>query len=665
MNLKEVIIKGLNSGHRLIPTNKNKQPIVSGWKGGVDIKEVEKLSSVHGIAIATGEKLELIDFDLKYDLSGDLYDRYCEEVKMYSEDLFEKMSIQTTVNEGFHWFYKCDEISDGNLKLARREATESEKERGDKVKVLIETRGVGGYVIIAPTEGYKFIQGDLKNVNTISKIDRDFLMSLARSYNTYRDNKKEFVTENVTLKTAFDDYDDKVTAEETIGLLKHHGWTEVLRSGNRVSMLRSGETKAKHSGYYELDKSRFSVFSTSTEFEPETRYKNSAVFCVLEHGGNWTSGAKALYELGYGVTAKVKVDSDGQEITDEELKKYLVDYKSIWGLNEDWYDGKLEVGMPTGMREVDKFFVYRKKALYTITAMNNVGKTTIVQYWQIYGSVKHGMKWLIFAAENSSEDYADTLLGFYLQENPKQVRINDVNRYNDGKNFIEKHFLFLNNCKSVDTALKLSKAFYMLDNDINLFIDPINSVQPTDNIETWDYPSAITASRNIINFRKQYCAVWISMHPTISKQREVGMPRTVDSELGVFANKADVSIVLHREKEEIDNNLTEMKIDKVRSKKFGCNITPKDHYIQMLWKQYWFDFSAPRFEANGTVTRIAYPNPLKNNYENIPVKDDMDIKDVVKEVLKPATLAEAFPSEPEGKVDDIDSWLNGDDDAPF
>lgn len=661
MNLKSKIISGLNQGLKLIPTNNKKQPIVRSWKNGVDVKEVQKLNYVEGIAIATGDDLECIDFDLKYDLEGGLYESYIEEVKSYSKDLYDSMVIQTTINKGFHWFYKCKDLEDGNSKLARREATEEEKSKGEKVKVLLETRGVGGYVLIHPSNGYSFIQGRISTVSYISKLDRDFLISLARSYNTYRDDRKEVIVNNATIKTAFDDYDEKVSSEDTIGLLTNNGWKEVRRSGDRVMLLRPGSSDAKHSGYYELDKERFSVFSTSTDFEPETRYKKSAVYCVLEHGGDFKLAAKSLYKLGYGVTVEVKTDVKIEEIKEDELENYAVPYSEIWGVVDDWYDGKIEIGLKTNMPRVDEFFRYRKKSLYTITAGTNIGKTTVTQFLQVLGSKLHGLKWLIFAAENSEDDYAETALSFYLNDNPKEVKKNDKKKHDEGRAFIEEHFIFLKDVRSVDKALQVAKAFYIKHNIYALFIDPINSVAPRENQDNWDYSEAITASRNIINFRKSYCSVWISQHPRIGKQREKGMPNTTDGEFGVFANKADISIVFDRDKGAVDANKTEMKIDKVRSKKLGCNITPDDHYIELYYQKYWFDLSAPVFNQNGTVTRQHYRNPLstksgsvkeisESEYINQKIEPIENIKDA---------FDEAVVSKPEVP------WTVDDDDVPF
>jgi hypothetical protein len=57
-------------------------------------------------------------------------------------------------------YYRCDVI-EGNQKLAQRPATAEEVKENpnEKVLVLIETRGEGGYVVAPPTDGYKLSAG--------------------------------------------------------------------------------------------------------------------------------------------------------------------------------------------------------------------------------------------------------------------------------------------------------------------------------------------------------------------------------------------------------------------------------------------------------------------------------------------------------------------------
>ncbi len=62
---------------------------------------------------------------------------------------------EVTPSGGIHLVYRVDGGVAGNAKLARRPATPSElaENPAEKIKVLIETRGEGGFVVIAPSGG--------------------------------------------------------------------------------------------------------------------------------------------------------------------------------------------------------------------------------------------------------------------------------------------------------------------------------------------------------------------------------------------------------------------------------------------------------------------------------------------------------------------------------
>jgi hypothetical protein len=122
------------------------------------INQIESYKS-KGIAVICGAVsggLEVIDFDLKNDLTGDLYQRYCA---LIPEDLLAKLHIVKTRSGGYHFYYRC-EVIEGNKKLAARPATEKELKDTPHQKqfVLIETRGQGGYVVAPPSEGYAIEQ---------------------------------------------------------------------------------------------------------------------------------------------------------------------------------------------------------------------------------------------------------------------------------------------------------------------------------------------------------------------------------------------------------------------------------------------------------------------------------------------------------------------------
>src|SRR6185437_15398588 len=112
--------------------------------------------------------------------------------------------LEDTPGDGVHWFYYCDPVKT-STKLARRyktaeEYTDSdwknvkEAERLGKppyrpIKTLIETKGEGGYAVVAPSFGnvhpsrlpYRILRGGIDTIARITSEERDALWGLAKT----------------------------------------------------------------------------------------------------------------------------------------------------------------------------------------------------------------------------------------------------------------------------------------------------------------------------------------------------------------------------------------------------------------------------------------------------------------------------------------------------
>ena len=177
-------------GISVIPVNEFKIPIGK-WKVSTErlIPPNEQYGfkqNYQGLGIICGAvsgNAEMIDIDCKYDLTGTLFEDYKNSIAEVDKELLKKLVIQKTLNAGYHFIYRCETI-EGNQKLASRPATEDEKKnKKEKFKVLIETRGEGGYFICAPSKGYEVIQGSFDNIPTITPEERNTLLNCARTFN--------------------------------------------------------------------------------------------------------------------------------------------------------------------------------------------------------------------------------------------------------------------------------------------------------------------------------------------------------------------------------------------------------------------------------------------------------------------------------------------------
>ena len=339
MSLRDTGLKYISYGLSVIPTKENKTPAIKSWKeyqSRIMTKtEINKeFNRSSGIAIicgaVSGNKeggLEVIDVDTKYDLTGTLWADLYKLLEDNLPEIISSLVIAQTKSGGYHIYYKCKEIK-GNLKLAQRTASAEElkKDKNDKVRVLVETRGEGGYVIAPDTKGYKFIKGSPDNIPLITPAQREKIIYISKSFNEIPEPVKLTtpVNNNNTFQGlgSFEDYNER---GDIIELLISHGWSVPRREGDRIHLRRAGDTKAETSGNFHTKLRLLYIFSTSTVFEAGRGYTPSSAYAVLECNGDLSKASKSLRELGYGSQrGKVKTLSS---VKTESIK--------VEGINKD------------------------------------------------------------------------------------------------------------------------------------------------------------------------------------------------------------------------------------------------------------------------------------------------------------------------------------------
>lgn len=319
-NLIKLAKQYSKAGYSVIPVTQNKLPAMRGWleyqKRPMTSEECEKhFGSAYGIALICGgkKKVTCLDFDLKYDLSGDLFERYKSQIPT---ELLKKLYVQKTMSGGYHLVFTCDKI-EGNQKLANRYTTTHEKHQtymenynrletrekalkvatNDDRLVLIETRGEGGYFCIAPTPKYEHVYGKIQH---ITESDYDILVEATREFNEVRDYKADIRLSKYDewKLSPFEDYNQR---SDILHVLSMNGWdVDHSSRGKNIRLKRPGRTHASSSAIYDSDSKIMSVFSTSTLFDTNKGYNHSGIFIELECGGDTVQAFKRLVEMGYG-----------------------------------------------------------------------------------------------------------------------------------------------------------------------------------------------------------------------------------------------------------------------------------------------------------------------------------------------------------------------------
>ena len=291
-----------HAGLSVIPTAADKRPACA-WKPFTERimtdRELEvNFRNAGGIGIVCGKvsgNLELLDFDD----GGSRFAPWLEKVPRYIRD---RLVVEKSPSGGKHVFYRVSENAvPGNRKLAM-------KEDGH---VLIETRGEGGYVKCAPSEGYVLEQGDFQHVPTISPLEENVLIEIAQSFDEKRIQKVKMEGEGeqrmvrpcseaeripfLHSLTPWDDYNER---GDLASLLERHGWKRV-KSGDNEHWERPGKDDRSTSATW--NGTVFYVFSSNAwGFEPNKGYNKFQVYAALECGGDKREAARKLRSFGYG-----------------------------------------------------------------------------------------------------------------------------------------------------------------------------------------------------------------------------------------------------------------------------------------------------------------------------------------------------------------------------
>jgi hypothetical protein len=596
----EAAKKYYEAGLSVIPVGSNKLPIGK-WKQAMT-EQIEPKASVWenaqlGLVCGYGG-IEVIDIDCKYDFTGKLYSDFKKAINEIDKAILPKLTVQKTRGNGYHFIYKCSVI-EGNRKLAMRPTTDEEKQQtydlaiaskqtieqaekakaNDKERVLLETRGTGGYIMCAPSPGYEFIFGDILNVKEISTSEREIIFAVAATFNQVfkkQVDRLPIEKRDTKLTGCFDDYNNRGDVPE---LLQRNGWTYKGKSNGNEMYKRPGVTPTNWSAAWHPQKRIFYVFTSSTDFEKEKGYNASSVFCKLECNDDWKEAAKKLYEAGYGeriVHIKDEVNFETQDgilnflSTADEISDYIFDFR----------DGKIEIGKDWGLSDLDEHLKFKRGNFYGFNGFPNVGKSTILYYLAALSTVTLNLRWVIYSSETNHRNLGRRLIEFRFGKPTKQMSDMEIA---EGMNWLDEHFLIIRE-ENYWTYLELitaSEAALKYKRYDCLMIDPYNSLK-NDSAQYkmfGGYEYKYVVASFFRHFCKKYnISIFLNLHPQTDvgrvkpdKEGKTIAPEMADSEGGgVWGNRIDDFATFHRHvKSKFEWMLSEIHVRKVKEQETG------------------------------------------------------------------------------------------------
>lgn len=441
-------VRYLKAGLSIVPCSKTKRPTVGTWHAwqtaAMSEAEAQQLIAESGfIGIIAGKvsgNLECIDVDCKYDLTGVLWQSYSEALQTLPNELYSRLCIATTQNGGYHIVYRCEAVQ-GNQKIAERPSTAAEIDAKNKEiadwnaanpdkakktlttvppKVLIETRGEGGYFLVYPSEGYQFIQRNPLTIETITPEEREMLFDCARVHNETNGAESPIAMQQATFKPANsnsaksqdslrpgDDFNSQHSALDVLGCAyeRGNGTDHQGRAGMRITSAPNGNPN----GFYYPSDNKVFVFSDNYGIPTQKALTPFDIYTHREHGGNYSVAATALAAQGFGSKSKPQ-----QQAKPKPMPRYseatATAAQDGGGLESNPYFRCL--GFDKTESGVQAFFFYRKgsNTLLRLTASamskNNLMTLAPLPWWEGSFEGKKGIEvdaainWLIQTSQD-------------------------------------------------------------------------------------------------------------------------------------------------------------------------------------------------------------------------------------------------------------------------
>lgn len=350
-----------DAGYAVVPTNEDggKRPF-GPWKQYQTERlawgELERLLASRqftGIGVLTGavsSNVEMIEIEGPLDLALKRLAKVAAKAREYSQigmdDLLQRLAkgcAEQSAGGGLHLFYfVTDGPALGNTKLAHADG-----------KVIAETRGEGGFVVVAPTTGRNGHPGGsaytlLNNCTPAQTLrvtteERDLLHMLfqhALDETPAAVEPYQPQAQQGDGLSALDDYRGKHTWRE---ILEPQGWTFSHHDGLRDHWVRPGKNIHEGTSATTIEDGPLYCFSTSVNWPTEQGLSKGHVHALIHNDGDLRATSRQLTRDGYGTrTPTTPLTAWEAELDPDATPEERQDAETAW-VNENlpvinWHD---------------------------------------------------------------------------------------------------------------------------------------------------------------------------------------------------------------------------------------------------------------------------------------------------------------------------------------
>lgn len=588
-NGKEVAKRYMELGLNPLPISPDKKSPMNEEHNSVPITLADlEIFPFDAIGVSTGVLsggLEAIDFDLKNAKDPEaIMEGFKSKVP---NKTLKKLVVQKTQSGGYHFIYRCEDVS-SSKKLAKN----------PEGKAIIETRGEGGLIKCYPSEGYTLVQNSFENIPILTPEERLQLFVSAKMLNQTirRDAMKRSSKEDQTYFKKFPKYNED--PDIGVALLEKYGWKFHNEDAEWINFTRP-ESKSGdiHAGYHKEGKF-FYCFSTAQDiFEEEKPYNNHAIFAELECKGNYAQAYAKLYEMGYGLEESTKKTSEkkiekvewGEQL---ESLSFLSDEIEENTYLEQARKDEISLGLSTGWRELDEYMRMKPNSINFGLGYDGVGKSVFMLSLAMSTSVLHDWKWGMIMPENKTAmsrrrlveaktgkvitDFKDSPAMFdkYVQETRENFKIISN----------KKHY-------SMEDVIEMGKRLYEVYGINALLIDPFNFFKVDG--DSHSHNNKILSQLRV--FSETYCSVYVMAHPSSfaprnskDEQGYLQAPNKYAIQGGAdFPYRVDDFFVTHRVVNHSDNEVRrtmQIIMEKVKETETGGKVHSQGEYTSLVYE---------------------------------------------------------------------------------
>lgn len=325
-----------------------------------DLVQLLNTGKYTGIGVITGKvsgNVELIEIEGPIDEAIKRLNRVVDEAAKYDEvgmsDVLARIArgcVESSAGGGMHFLNRSkDGPVPGNKKLAA--------DRNGNV--IAETRGEGGFVIVAPTPArnghdagtsYMFVDDSHPSKTAeISSEERDMIHLLFEMALNEHHEPPQPVKKNSSIEPTGDSTFDQYRATPWRDILEPQGWTYAGSNAGRDQWVRPGKNPSEGISATTIDDGPMYVFSTNAGLPSGRGLSKAHVYAHYHHNGDLSAAARDLAAQGYG--APVIVDLNEFTLPDdatpeqiEKLKNKIetdfppLDWEKLWASDyeEEW-----------------------------------------------------------------------------------------------------------------------------------------------------------------------------------------------------------------------------------------------------------------------------------------------------------------------------------------